>query len=72
MTKAADMGEYYRIPADTRDLNYDKYFSAGNEKVRQTAEYTSHNTRRLDVAGTKQLLMTLDCVHEARRQRGLE
>jgi UDP-N-acetylglucosamine 4,6-dehydratase len=72
MAKAMDMGEYYRIPADTRDLNYDKYFSAGNEKVKQTAEYTSHNTRRLDVEETKQLLMALDCVHEARKQRGLK
>ena len=72
MAKAMDCGDYYRIPADTRDLNYDKYFSAGNEKVKQTVEYTSHNTRRLDVEGTKQLLMTLECVHEARRQRGLE
>ena len=72
MAKAMDCGDYYRIPADTRDLNYDKYFSAGNEKVKQTVEYTSHNTRRLDVEGTKQLLMTLDCVHEARRQRDLE
>ncbi|MEN6411831.1 MAG: polysaccharide biosynthesis protein [Veillonellales bacterium] len=72
MAKAVDMGEYYRIPADTRDLNYDQYFSDGNEKVKQAAEYTSHNTRRLDVVGTKKLLMTLDCVHEARRQRGFE
>ena len=72
MAKAMDLGDYYRIPADTRDLNYDKYFNAGDEKVKQTMEYTSHNTRRLDVEGTKNLLMTLDCVHEARRQRGLE
>jgi UDP-glucose 4-epimerase len=72
MAKAMDCGDYYRVPADTRDLNYDKYFSAGNEKVKQTMEYTSHNTRRLNVEGTKQLLMTLDCVHAARRQRGLE
>jgi UDP-N-acetylglucosamine 4,6-dehydratase len=72
MAKAVDLGGYYRIPADTRDLNYDKYFNTGNEKVKQTTEYTSHNTSRLDVEGTKELLMTLDCVREARRQRGLE
>lgn len=72
MAKAIDLGGYYRVPADTRDLNYDKYFTAGNERVKQTAEYTSHNTLQLDVEGMKELLMTLDCVHEARRQRGLE
>ena len=72
MAKAIDCGDYYRIPADTRDLNYDKYFSNGDEKVKAVAEYTSHNTRRLNVEETKELLLTLDCVHEARKERGLE
>ncbi|HPG96194.1 MAG: UDP-glucose 4-epimerase [Spirochaetes bacterium ADurb.Bin110] len=72
MAKAIDCGDYYRIPADTRDLNYDKYFSNGDEKVKVVAEYTSHNTRRLNVEEMKELLLTLDCVHEARKERGLE
>jgi len=72
MAKAIDLGEYFRIPADTRDLNYDKYFTNGNEKVNIVTEYTSHNTRRLNVEEMKELLLTLDCVHEARKERGLE
>ena len=72
MAKAIDCGDYYRVPADTRDLNYDKYFSNGDEKVKAVAEYTSHNTRRLNLEETKKLLLTLDCVHEARKERGLE
>ena len=70
MAKAIDLGDYYRIPADTRDLNYGKYFTNGDEKIHQAVEYTSHNTRRLDVEETKKLLLTLDCVQEAMRQRG--
>ncbi|OPZ81371.1 MAG: UDP-glucose 4-epimerase [bacterium ADurb.Bin425] len=72
MAKAIDCGDYYRIPADTRDLNYDKYFSNGDEKVKAVAEYTSHNTHRLNLEETKELLLTLDCVHEARKEGGLE
>jgi UDP-glucose 4-epimerase len=72
MAKAIDCGDYYRIPADTRDLNYDKYFSNGDEKVNVVTEYTSHNTRRLNVEEMKELLLTLDCVHEARKARSLE
>lgn len=59
MAKAEDLGDYYRIPADTRDLNYGKYFSEGNEQIKQMEEYTSHNTHRLDVEGTKALLLKL-------------
>ncbi len=47
MAKAQDLGGYYRIPADNRDLNYAKYFSEGEEKISQLEDYTSHNTRRL-------------------------
>lgn len=72
MAKAVDLGGYYRIPVDTRDLNYDKYFTNGSEDVSKTLEYTSHNTRRINIEDTKKLLLTLGCVHEARRQRGLE
>ena len=56
---ATDMGGYYRIPADNRDLNYDKYFSEGEEKITQSEDYNSHNTERLDVDGMAELLMKL-------------
>lgn len=59
MAKAEDLGEYYRIPADNRDLNYDKYFSEGDAKIPQYDEYHSHNTERLDVDGMKNLLLKL-------------
>ncbi len=64
MAKAEDLGDYYRIPADTRDLNYDKFFVQGEEKVSRGWEYTSENTRRLDVAGVKELLLKLDYMKE--------
>lgn len=60
MVRAEDMGDYYRISADNRDLNYDKYFSKGNKKIEQAEEYDSHNTERLDVEGMKKLLLKLD------------
>jgi len=59
MAKAIDMGDYYRIPCDTRDLNYDKFFTEGNEEVSKIEDYHSHNTRRLDVEGMKEQLMRL-------------
>lgn len=65
MVRSEDLGGYYRIPADSRDLNYDKYFVEGETKMSQFEDYTSHNTRRLDVAGVKELLMKLDMVREA-------
>lgn len=64
MAKAHDLGNYYRIPADTRDLNYGKYFSEGEERVTQVEEYTSHNTERLDVEGMKQLLLKLPMIRK--------
>lgn len=64
MAKAEDMGNYYRIPCDTRDLNYDKYFTKGSHKVEQVEEYHSHNTARLDVEGMKKQLMRLRFVQE--------
>lgn len=64
MAKAIDMGEYYRIPCDTRDLNYDKFFTEGNEDVARIEDYHSHNTARLDVEGMKQLLLKLRFVRE--------
>lgn len=64
MAKAEDMGGYYRIPADNRDLNYAQYFSEGEEKVSQLDDYTSHNTDRLDVEQVTKLLNTLDFIKE--------
>lgn len=59
MAKAIDMGDYYRIPCDTRDLNYDKFFTEGNEEISKIEDYHSHNTQRLDVEGMKEQLMRL-------------
>ena len=64
MSKAVDMGDYYRIPCDTRDLNYDKFFTEGNEKLSRIEDYHSHNTERLDVEGMKRLLLKLRFVRE--------
>lgn len=64
MAKAIDMGDYYRIPCDNRDLNYDKFFTEGNEDVSRIEDYHSHNTRRLDVEGMKEQLMRLRFIQE--------
>ena len=64
MAKAKDMGGYYCIPADNRDLNYAQYFSVGEERLSDLDDYTSHNTTRLDVAQIKQLLLKLDYIKE--------
>ena len=64
MSRAIDMGNYYRIPCDTRDLNYDKYFTKGNTELSEIGDYHSHNTRRLDVNGMKELLMRLRFIRE--------
>ena len=64
MARAIDMGNYFRIPCDTRDLNYDKFFTVGNEDVAKIEDYHSHNTRRLDVEGMKELLLKLRFVRE--------
>jgi UDP-N-acetylglucosamine 4,6-dehydratase len=65
MARADDLGDYYRIPADSRDLNYSKYFVEGEASITTFDDYTSHNTHRLDVAGVKQTLMKLDIIREA-------
>lgn len=67
MARAEDMGRYYRVPADDRDLNYNKYFVEGEPRVSTLEDYTSHNTERLDVAGVKELLLSLDFIREAIR-----
>lgn len=64
MAKAEDMGRYYRIPADNRDLNYKKYFVEGEQYISELDDYTSHNTERLDVQGIKELLLKLDFIQE--------
>lgn len=64
MVKAIDMVEFYRIPADNRDLNYGKYFSEGDQKTSVIEDYNSHNTYRLNVEEVKEKLLTLEFVQE--------
>lgn len=64
MMKAEDKGDYYRIPADNRDLNYAQYFSEGTPNVDQYDEYHSHNTQRLNVEEMKQLLLKLPLIRK--------
>lgn len=65
MARATDLGGYYRIPADTRDLNYQKFFSDGQLEIAESEDYTSHNTHRLDVEGVKEILIKLPIIQEA-------
>lgn len=70
MATAQDMGDYYRVPADGRDLNYAKFVDQGEQKLTQTAhgeDYNSHNTQRLDVEGMKRLLLKLDFMQKIAR-----
>ena len=62
MAKAENLEHYYRIPADNRDLNYARYFSEGEPDMEKMEEYHSHNTHRLDVQGTMDLLMKLSFI----------
>ncbi|MNC03984.1 UDP-glucose 4-epimerase [compost metagenome] len=64
MAKAEDMGRYYRIPADNRDLNYKKFFVEGEQEISDLEDYTSHNTDRLDVEGVKKVLLNLEYIQE--------
>jgi len=64
MAKAVDMGRYYRIPMDNRDLNYKKYFVEGEQEVSELDDYTSHNTTRLDVPGVEKILLGLAYLQE--------
>ncbi len=64
MIKAEDMGDFYRIPADNRDLNYEKYFSKGKEIINDIEDYNSSNTQQQDVEGMKKLLMGLPIFQE--------
>jgi UDP-N-acetylglucosamine 4,6-dehydratase len=62
--RARDLGRYFRVPADNRDLNYSAYFTQGQEAVSRQDDYHSNNTRRLDVSATVETLMTLDLVRQ--------
>jgi UDP-glucose 4-epimerase len=64
MVKAEDLGGYFRIPADNRDLNYNRYFNDGDECLTQAEEYHSHNTEQLDIEGTKELLLRLALIRK--------
>jgi UDP-N-acetylglucosamine 4,6-dehydratase len=68
---ADDMGDYFRVPADTRDLNYNLYFSEGQKGAAQVDDYHSHNTRRLDLDAMCALLLTLPEVRDARTRRAV-
>lgn len=65
MVKAEDMGDFYRVPADNRGLNYARYFSEGEEDLAAIKDYHSHNTEQQDVEGVKKLLLGLDIIKEA-------
>ena len=71
MVKAVDMGDYYRIPADTRDLNYDKFFEEGEEVITQAGEYHSHNTHRLNEEELKQMILELHEVQDELKEFGV-
>lgn len=65
MARADDLGRYFRIPADSRDLNYKKYFVEGETSISEIHDYTSHNTHRLDISGVEAILLTLQEVRDA-------
>ena len=65
MVSAKDLGEYYKVCPDLRDLNYGKYIEKGEKKISQAVEYNSHNTNRLDIKSMKELLLKLDFINSA-------
>ena len=67
MSKAIDLGDYYMVPIDARDLNYANYFASGTETEQQIDDYTSHNTSRLSLNEVKEMLLSLDYIQEALR-----
>ncbi len=69
---AVDMGQFYRVPADTRGLNYDKYFKDGDVERNPLTEFNSHNTELLDVEGVKQKLLTLSYIREELDSMGIK
>ena len=65
MIKAEDMGDFFRIPADNRSLNYSSYFSEGEKELSNIEDYNSHNTDQKNIEGIKELLLKLDFVQQA-------
>ena len=68
MTNAEDLGNYFRVPADNRNLNYAKYENNGDKNLDIVEEYNSHNTTRLDVEGMKKLLLKLDLFKDCKEK----
>ena len=64
MSRAVDLGDYYKIPYDTRDLNYNIYFNEGTENISNVDDYHSHNTKRLNINEMKDLLLKLDFIRK--------
>ena len=62
MVAAQDLGGYFRVPPDLRDLNYGKFTDHGEQKISESVDYNSHNTTRLDINGMKTLLMKLEFI----------
>ena len=60
MVKAEDLGDYYKILPDSRDLNYEQFFEDGEKIITESTEYNSHNTKRLNIEELKTLLLSLD------------
>lgn len=71
MAHAEDLGQYYRVPADVRDLNYSSFFSSGKAEVSEAIDYNSHNTELLDVNGMMNLLLKLQCVQDALQNKAV-
>ena len=67
LARADDLGDYYRVPPDGRDLNYAKFVEEGEDRISHTDDYNSHNTRRLDLASMKDLLLKLDFMRSIAR-----
>ena len=67
---AEDLGDYYRVPSDKRDLNYEKYFTEGHEKLKIQEEYNSNNTHILNVAEIKEKLLALPFIQRELREWG--
>ena len=67
MARVTDLGKYYSISADTRDLNYEKYFTKGIKKISILEDYNSHNVELLDKEKIKKILLKLDFIKEALR-----
>jgi UDP-glucose 4-epimerase len=72
MAVAQDLGGYFRVPADNRDLNYGKFFTEGESRISQETDYNSHNVPLLDVDGMCEMLMRLDCVKRAMQGEKIE